>query len=295
MFDSAKHKKRETRATIFFLSPSVLLMLLFFIGPIIISMVFAFTNMTLIGAESNHIQFVGFKNFIMMFNDPGFRTSIWKTVVFLFFSAIVGQQVLGFMLAYLMREKKRGARRFVGICVLAGWVTPEIVCAFIWLSFLDYTGTLNKILGSIGIPAVSWLFAFPMVSVIIANIWKGTAFSMMIFESSLGSISKDVEEAAVIDGAGPLKKLWHVILPMLKNTIVTNMILVTLMTINAFGLVFAMTGGGPGMSTQILSIFMYNQAFVSYQLGYGMAIALVMLAFGIIMSLIYVKMLKSEI
>ena len=295
MFDSGKYKKREFRATLFFLSPSVLLMLVFYLGPIIITFVFAFTDMTLIGSASNHIQFTGFKNFITMFNDPGFRTSIWKTMVFLFFSAIVGQQILGFILAYLMREKNRGARRFVGICVLAGWVTPEIVAAFIWLSYLDYTGTLNLILGRLGIPAVSWLFAFPMVSVIIANIWRGTAFSMMIFESSLGSISKDVEEAAVIDGAGPLRKLWHVILPMLKSTIVTNMILVTLQTIGGFGLIFAMTGGGPGMSTQVLPIFMYNQAFVSYQLGYGMAIALVILLIGIVMSLFYIKLLKSEI
>jgi len=289
-----RKNKKEFRRTIYFLAPSVILMLLFFVGPIIITFVFSFTDMSLIGSASTHIKFVGFKNFIEMFQSPTFRTSVIKTVIFLVGSAIIGQQVLGFSLAYLMRQKNRHVRRIVGICVLAGWVSPAMVGAFIWLSYLDYDGTLNIILTKFGMSPVSWLFAFPMVSIIIANTWKGTAFSMMIFESALGDIPAEVEEAAIMDGANVWQRLIYIILPMLKNTIATNMVLISLMTIGMFGLIYAMTGGGPGMATEILPIFMYKQAFVSYQLGYGTAISLIILLIGIGASLFYVKLLKTE-
>jgi len=290
-----KRKSKEFKTTIYFLAPSVILMLLFFIGPIVVTFIFSFTDMSLIGSNSTHIKFVGFKNFIEMFNSPNFRTSVIKTIIFLIGSAIIGQQVLGFILAYLMKEKNRQVRRIVGICVLAGWVSPTIVAAFIWLSYLDYNGTLNIILSQFGMSPVSWLFAFPMISIIIANTWKGTAFSMMIFESALSDIPVEVEEAALVDGANFWQRLIYIILPMIKNTIATNMVLISLMTIGGFGLVYAMTGGGPGMATQILPIFMYKQAFVSYQLGYGTAISLIILLIGIGASLLYVKLLKSDL
>jgi multiple sugar transport system permease protein len=251
--------------------------------------------MTLVGAASTHTTFVGFKNFINMFTDPGFRTSLIKTIIFLVASAIIGQQVLGFLLAYLMKGKSKNARRIFGISVLAGWVAPEIVASFIWISYLDYDGTLNMFLSKIGLDPVAWLLSFPMVSIVIANIWKGTAFSMMVFESALGNIPSEVEEASVVDGANAFQRLFHIIIPMLKNTVVTNIILITLQTIGSFGLVYAMTGGGPGMATQILPIFMFKQAFVSYQIGYGTAISLFMLVIGIVISLFYIKLLKSEI
>lgn len=273
----------------------MLLMCLFFLGPILITLYFSFTDMTLVGAASTHTTFVGFKNFINMFTDPGFRTSLIKTIIFLVASAIIGQQVLGFLLAYLMKGKSKNARRIFGISVLAGWVAPEIVASFIWISYLDYDGTLNMFLSKIGLDPVAWLLSFPMVSIVIANIWKGTAFSMMVFESALGNIPSEVEEASVVDGANAFQRLFHIIIPMLKNTVVTNIILITLQTIGSFGLVYAMTGGGPGMATQILPIFMFKQAFVSYQIGYGTAISLFMLVIGIVISLFYIKLLKSEI
>ncbi|HJO93127.1 MAG TPA: sugar ABC transporter permease [Victivallales bacterium] len=287
--------RNQTRAAILFLAPSFILMLLFFVGPILVAFFFAFTDMSLIGSTSTHIKFVGFKNFVTMFTDPNFRTSVIKTIIFLVGSAIIGQQILGFLLAYLMKGRKVFIKRVVGVCVLAGWVTPTIVAAFIWISYLNYEGTVNYIISYFGVGAISWLFAFPMISIIFANVWKGTAFSMMIFEAALGDVSSDVEEAALMDGANGWQRLRYIIIPMLKNTIVTNMILITLQTIGGFGLIYGMTGGGPGMATQILPIFMYKQAFVGYQLGYGTAIALFTMLIGIVASLLYVKLLKSEI
>lgn len=290
-----KSRDNASLRAIFFLLPSWILLLIFFVGPILLTFYFAFTNMSLTGAAAQNVEFVGFQNFTAMFSDPNFRLSVMKTIVFLIFSAVVGQQVLGFMIAILMRERNRAFRRVIGMIVLAGWVTPEIVVAFTFFAFLNDQGTLNALIGTMGIEPITWLYTFPMVSVIIANVWHGTAFSMLVFQSALDNVPKSVEEAAVIDGASRWQRLWKITIPMIKGQIVTNMILVTLQTLGVFTLIYALTGGGPGMDTQTLPIYMYNQAFVNYQLGYGTAISLVMLLIGVTASVLYIRALKVKI
>ncbi|WP_058301087.1 carbohydrate ABC transporter permease [Gorillibacterium timonense] len=285
---------RKKSGAFLFFTPSILLLLVFFIFPIILTFCFAFTNMALTGEAAKNLQFVGFQNFINMFQDPDFRISVWRTLVFLIFSAVIGQVMLGFILALLMKEKNVTFRRILGIIVIAAWVTPEIVVAFCMVSFFSDNGSLNQIIGWIGLKPVSWLFSFPMVSVIIANIWHGTAFSMMVYQSALDEIPKDVEEAAVIDGTNGFQLLRHITIPMVKGSIVTNMMLVTLQTLGVFTLIYTMTGGGPGTATQTLPVFMYNQAFVNYQFGYGTAISLVLLFIGIVTSLLYMKSMKVK-
>lgn len=285
----------QTKSALLFFSPAIIMLSIFTVIPVVIAVIFSFTDVSMTGANSNSLNFIGFKNFIKIFQDDNLRRAVTNTIIFTFFSAIVGQQILGFLLAYLMRGKSTRFRRIIGISILAGWVTPEIVAAFNLFAFFSDEGILNKILSFINIEPIMWLFTFPMVSVIMANIWRGTAFSMMIYEAALADIPETVEEAALIDGASEIKRIWHVILPMLKNTITTNMILVTLQTIGVFGLIFALTGGGPGMATQTLPIYMYNQAFISYQIGYGTAIALIMLALGVSISVLYIRSMKSEI
>lgn len=286
--------KRKSRGAFLFLTPSVLLLLIFFIVPIILTICFAFTNMALTGSAAQNLQFVGFKNFTNMFQDPDFRISVLRTLVFLIFSAVIGQVVMGFILALLMKEKNVTFRRIIGIIIIAGWVTPEIVVAFCMVAFFSDNGSLNQIIGWFGVSPIAWLFSFPMVSVIIANIWHGTAFSMMVYQSALDEIPKDIEEAATIDGAGSFKTLRYITIPMVKGSIVTNMMLVTLQTLGVFTLIYTMTGGGPGTATQTLPVFMYNQAFVNYQFGYGTAISLVLLLIGIVASLFYMRSMKVK-
>jgi multiple sugar transport system permease protein len=280
---------------IFYFLPAVLLLLVFFIGPVLLTFYFAFTNLSLTGAAAQNIEFVGFENFVNMFQDPAFRKSIFLTIVFLVLSAVVGQQALGLILALLMREKKRSFRRIIGTLVIAGWVTPEIVVAFIFVAFFSDTGTVNAVLGWFGMEKVSWLFQFPMACVVIANIWHGTAFSMLVYQSALGDVPKEIEEAAQIDGASLWQSVFRITLPMIKGAVVTNMVLITLQTLGVFTLIFAMTGGGPGHASETLPIFMYNAAFVNFQLGYGTAISLILLLIGIIASLIYMRTLKIKI
>jgi multiple sugar transport system permease protein len=133
-----------------------------------------------------------------------------------------------------------------------------------------------------------------MVSVVVANIWKGSALSMLMFQAALDTVPDSVHESAMIDGANRWQRLWKITIPMIKNTIFTNLVIITLGTLGVFTLIYTMTGGGPARATSTLPIFMYEQAFVNYQLGYGTAISLIILLIGIILSIVYIKLLKTD-
>lgn len=278
--------------TLLFFIPALILMLLFVIGPVIAAFSFSFTNLQLTGSAALNTKFVGLSNYVRALSDSRFYTSLLRTLVFLVFSSFIGQQLLGFIIALLMKKRNKLIRRFTGSCVLAGWVCPEVVVGMCFVAFYARNGALNGILSIFGIDPVPWLLGFPMVAVIVANIWRGTAFSMLMFQTALDKISPNIEEAASIDGAVSWQKLLYITIPMIKKDILTNMILNTLSTLGVFGMIFMLTRGGPGDKTQVLSIFMYEQAFIRYQLGYGTAISVIALLLGIIINFVYLKILN---
>src|SRR5699024_9923762 len=161
------------------------LMLVFFIGPVIMTFFFSFTDFSLTGASAQDINFIGLQNFKNLFSDPKFSSSFYATLIFLFASGIIGQQILGFTVAFLMQHKNSLFRKVVGSTIMAGWVTPELIVAISFVAFLNDGGTLNEVLALVNVEPVSWLFRYPMASVVIANIWQGSASSMLMFQSAL--------------------------------------------------------------------------------------------------------------
>lgn len=291
-----KTRWSDNSKSAFFLAPSWIVLLIFFLSPMVMTLIFAFTDLSLTGATSRQINFIGFDNFIRMASDTQLYESSLKTLIFVVASAIIGQSFLGFLIAFLMKEKNHVFRRFVGTSVITAWVTPEIVVAFTWVAFLGDRGTMNTILAAVpGFQPIEWLFEYPMVSIVVANMWRGTAFSMMAFQAALDDIPIEVEEAAIMDGANRFQRITRIIIPMIKGTIATNWMLVTLQSLGVFALIYTMTGGGPGNMTTTLPIYMYQQAFVSQQLGYGTAISLVMLFIGALFGILYTKFLKVDI
>jgi multiple sugar transport system permease protein len=276
------------------LSPAIGLMLVFLAGPIIYCVYAAFTNMALTGPGAANVKFVGLDNFRKAFSSGAFTNSIWLTLVFTLISAIIGQNTLGLGLALLMRKSTKTVRNFVGTAVIGAWVLPEIVAAYLLSAFFNDDGTLNVILHAVGLPGQDWLYGAPIIAVSLANIWRGTAFSMLVYSAALSEIPKEIEESAEMDGAGGWRRLLFVTLPMITRAVMTNLMLITLQTLSVFGLIYAMTRGGPGTKSQTLPLYMYEQAFSFSQIGYGTAIALVMLAIGAVFSLIYLRGLNSE-
>ncbi|MDY2944380.1 MAG: sugar ABC transporter permease [Lachnospiraceae bacterium] len=287
-------EKRRAVLSILLMAPAAVLIGVFYLYPMIMTVYYAFTNLTLTGAQATDTQLVGFRNFLNLFRDPKFPLIMKNTIVFLVFSGIIGQQVFAFILASLMKKRNVHIRRFTGFMVVLGWVTPEIIAAYMFSAYFNDKGTLNSILRFFGIHRVSWMFTYPMLSVIIANIWKGTAYSMLMFQAALDGISDEIVESAKIDGANGWQILSKITLPMIKGTTATTFIMVTLGTLGAFGMIYAFTGGGPSNKTTTLSVYMYTQAFGAFQVGYGTAIALILLLIGAVLSGLYLKAIKAN-
>ena len=273
--------------------PAILLIgaLLYFTGW---AFAFSFTNLELVGRRSVNWDWVGFANYMRLFTRRGFLESLWTTVNFTFFSAIVGQSVLGFLFATALRRSRSTLRGVVEVAIMLGWLLPDIVAAFLWSATTSKTGLVNSlIIVPLGLNPVNFLNDFALPVVILSNIWKGTAWSYLLFSAALDSVSREVIEAATVDGATPLQRAWRVVLPIIRPHIATNMLFITIWTFTYFPLIYALTGGGPGSQTKVLAIFMYEQSFKIGKLGYGSAISVAMLIVVGLLSLIYVRLLRE--
>ncbi|MHA7263443.1 carbohydrate ABC transporter permease [Arthrobacter sp. TMN-37] len=276
------------------LAPATALIGVFLAGPILWSFYGSFTNAALTGPNASNPRWIGLENYLTLFRDPLFPRSVLLTVVFVLVSAVIGQNFLGLALALLMRQANRVVGAVVGTCVVAAWVLPEIVAAFVAYAFFFRDGTLNQLTGFLGLPGVDWLYETPMAAIILANIWRGTAFSMMVYQAALNDVPREITEAAEIDGAGGAKRLLFVTLPMIRRSIATNLMLITLQTLAVFTLIYVMTAGGPTNRSTTLPILAYEEAFSYSNIGYGTAIAVVMLIIGGAFSLAYIRLLRER-
>lgn len=274
-------------------APGTVLLLLFLVGPIGYCFYLAFTDMQLTGQAST--SFVGFDNFTRAFGDEDFINAVVLTLVFTLLSSIIGQNTLGLALAALMQRAGKTVRTVTGAVVICAWVVPEIVAGFLLYTFFHRQGTLNEVLDFLHLPSQNWLFTLPILAVSFANIWRGTAFSMLVYSAALSEIPDEVTESAQIDGANAWKRLWYVTLPMIRRSIGTNLMLNTLQTLSVFGLIWAMTRGGPGGRSETLPVFMYDQAFNKALIGYGTAVALLLLVVGGLFSIVYLRLLREEV
>ncbi|WP_414673146.1 carbohydrate ABC transporter permease [Lacisediminihabitans sp.] len=277
------------------LVPAIILLAVFLVGPVISSFYGSFTDSSLTGSAAKGASFVGFGNYLELVADKDFPKSVLLTLVFLFASAIVGQNVLGLGLALLMKSGNRVVGAIVGTLVVTAWVLPEIVAAFAAYAFFNATGTLNTLLAAVGLDGPNWLYRLPMIAVILANIWRGTAFSMLVYSAAIDDVPDDVRESAEIDGAGGAKRLIYITIPMIRRSISTNLMLTTLQTLSVFTLIFVLTGGGPGTDSSTLPILAYQEAFKFSRLGFGTAIATIMLVVGALFSIVYIRALKPEV
>ncbi|UXY37910.1 carbohydrate ABC transporter permease [Streptomyces albidocamelliae] len=275
------------------LTPALVLLLLFLAGPIAYCAYIAFTDLQLTGQA--HSSFVGLANFRRAFRDDAFLNAVWLTLVFTVLSSLVGQNTLGLALAALMKRASKPVRTLTGGVVVTAWVLPEVVAGFLLYAFFRREGTLNAILDQFHLPRQNWLFTLPVLAVSFANVWRGTAFSMLVYSAALDGIPAEITEAAEVDGAGGWRRMWHITLPMIRRSIGTNLMLNTLQTLSVFGLIWVMTRGGPGDRSQTLPLYMYEQAFQNSMIGYGTAVALLLLLVGSLFSVVYLRLLRTEV
>jgi multiple sugar transport system permease protein len=279
--------------SIAFISPAMLLVLLFLLYPFFSIFFMSFTNQTLTGAAARNPQYIGLQNYADLFdfktwmNRGEFGSSLLLTAQFVIGSALIGQAGLGLLIALVFQRMTGLLRQIVYTLAIVAWIMPDVVIAFAWFAFLDpFDGTLNQILGALGLGQPDWVLDYPMLSIIFFNTWRGTAFSMLLFTSALGSIPPSYTETAEVLGASTWQKLRDIYLPLLRTTIATDMILITLWTFNTFG-PFLLTGGGPNYRTELVSIYTYRTGLQYFEFGKGSAVAVVVMMINLVLASIY--------
>jgi len=290
---------KRNRAYVLGLTPAAILLAIFFLAPAGWALYSSLTNRALVGIDAANYRFIGLDNYRRLMEDPDFFQVIRNSIIFVVGSAMIGQFILGLAMAVLIDfSEKRGYRiALLGYAaVLLAWVNPTVIAGFQWTAMFDfYYGTLNRTMNAVGLPSVNWIGDYPMLSVIIVNVWRGTAFAMMIFLGALKTIPPYIYEAARIDGATGWQAFWDHTLPNLRHIMMIVLLSLTISTFGTFLLIQTLTNGGPGIQTEVIALFAYHTAFTGYEIGYGSAIALVMLVLNLIFGTIYIRVSRPRV
>ena len=274
------------RAAWLFTGPALLLVLVFLALPALWVIGLGLTDLTLFSVTG--AQFVGLSNFSRIFNDHFFWNAFQISLVFVLGSGVLGQAGLGLLLAIMLHGHRGKWKSVLIASAVLAWILPEVVVAYAWAAYLDGdAGLLNRLLSTFGIHEVRWLWDHALLSIVLFNTWRGTAFSLLLFTAAISTIPPSYLETADTLGAGAWRKFRDVIMPMIKGTLLTDLILISLWTFNVFT-PYLLTRGGPSFSSEILPVYIYRTAFMgTFKLGYGSAAATVMLLINLCLGLVY--------
>jgi multiple sugar transport system permease protein len=281
---------------ILWLLPLTVILLAIFVFPIFEIARLSFTNANLVGTDYEYTL----SSYASLFTSPYFFNMLTVTAIFVFVS-VAFQMIFGFLIALAVDQgARRGMRASIitRTAVLSAWAIPGVLIGVIWSILYQQSagGILNYILSLVGLGPVPFLSdpEIALASVTIANIWRGTAFSMILVYAGLQTIPGDVIEAAKIDGANAFQRMTRVILPLIAPILFINLVIVSIETFNTFDMVLALTGGGPGRSTEVIALSIYNQIFAQFNLGQGAATAVLLLVISVIMTIVYIRLLQRE-
>ena len=291
---------RDALTLIAFLAPALALIGVFLVWPAVWAIMQSFTNKSLTGPTALNPEFVGLENYARLLQDDEFHSSLLKTFAFVFFSAIVGQTVLGFFIAYLMARRPRWNLRFAPVFAaifVLPLAAPETVAALAWASLATGTksGLLNRAIGVFGAEPVQWLQDYAFEIIIIVNIWRGITFAMVLFAAAIEGLPSSVLEASMVDGATSRQRLLRIVIPILRTQILIFLMLTTITTIGIFGLVYFLTRGGPENATEIIGIYIYKKAFQFYDIGLGSAASVVLLILLLGLGIYYVRLMREQV
>jgi multiple sugar transport system permease protein len=266
--------------------------------PLVYNVVMSLQEVDMFSLGSFSRPFVGLKNYVDLFSQPETRPILLNTALFVG-ASIVGQFVIGFGLALFFWMNFPGASWLRGL-FLVSWVMPGLVVGAIWNWILsgDF-GVLNFFLREIGVTDgnIFWRSDpnYSLWAVIIANIWLGTSFNMILLSVGLSGIPKDLFEAAELDGANALQRFWTITLPMMHSTIGAIIALGLIFTLQQFDLFAAITSGGPNNSSNVTQYWAWDLSFRQYDFAKGATISVIMIVFVMLASVVYVRSTRHEV
>ncbi|WP_020612424.1 carbohydrate ABC transporter permease [Sediminispirochaeta bajacaliforniensis] len=282
-------KTKKNRSLMWFLVPITVYLLFFFLYPVIYDIYISFFDYRL-GSQA---QFVGFGNYRAMLNDSQYMGSLITTMVFVV-AAVVAELVLGMIIALLLNNEHPLMQGIRTIILIPTVFTP-LVAGLVWKALYHpdlgmYTYYLRKIGLDIGrgltVERSSALF-----SVILVDVWEWTPLMVIVILAGLKSLPKDPYEAAMLDGASRLQIFFRITLPLLRPTLVVALLIRTLDALKIFDIIWAITGGGPGTTTTVANLRIYEVGMQHLKIGYAAALSNVLLVFGVIAGVFFVQSL----
>lgn len=266
--------------------------------PLLYNLVMSFQEVDMFSLGTFARPFVGFKNYVTLFSQPQTWPIIGNTALFVV-ASIAGQFLIGFGLALFFWNGFPGSTWLRGL-FLVSWVMPGLVVGAIWNWILsgDF-GVLNFFLREFGVISgnIFWRSDpnYSLWAVIIANIWLGTSFNMILLSVGLSGIPKDLYEAAELDGASVFQRFWTITLPMMRSTIGAIISLGLIFTLQQFDLFASITSGGPNNSSNVTQYWAWDLSFRQYDFAQGATISVIMIIFVMIASVIYVRSTRQEV
>ncbi|MHB1334809.1 MAG: carbohydrate ABC transporter permease [Candidatus Humimicrobiaceae bacterium] len=265
------HKAREI---VLFIGPALIALFIMMVFPIIYILYNSLTNANL--ANPQPANFVGLNNFINIMTDERFVNALLKTMIFTI-GAVGLQCILGTIIAIFMNEEFKGKGFFRTIFVIPMMVAPVVVgLAFLMIMNPSF-GVLNQLLSFLGLSKINWLASGSTVipSLILIDTWQWTPLIMLIVLGGLSMQSKEVLEAATIDGSNTIQLLRYIVLPFARPFIIIAALFRSIDAIKTFDIIYTTTSGGPGFSSETMNIFIYRQAFVYTKTGYASALLII--------------------
>jgi multiple sugar transport system permease protein len=285
---------RDWRIAWPFVLPIVIIMAGLIFWPFINAILLSFTTRNMITRSE---VYVGLDNYARLLQDTDYLKSVGNTLVFTFASVAV-KFVVGMGIALLLNSRIPFRSVLTGVMLLP-WIVPEVVTALAWRSIYDpIFGGLNPIMMQLGLidRQVAWLAepGLALPSVIAVNVWKGIPFYTILLLAGLKAIDREQYEAAAVDGANAVKQFRHVTLPGLRYVMIVTLLLSFISTFNTFGLIYLMTGGGPGGATRVFSILAYEKAIIGLRFGPGAATAFSMAPFMTVVIFILARVMRPD-
>jgi multiple sugar transport system permease protein len=286
-----KKRRKEQRSFLFFISPWLLGLIFLTLGPMLFSLFMSFTDWDMMTT----MKLVGFRNYFeILFKSDDFKSSMKATFIWISFLPV--GMILSLVLARLLDMKIKGKILFRSIIYIPV-IVPAVVNCLLWLwLFNPNYGMINMILTKVGIPKVDWLLSTKtaMLALIIMSLWQ-CGGNVLIFLAAMQGVSKDIYEAAEIDGAGSFRKYFSITLPLISPAIFFQLVMGVIGGLQVFTPAQLMTAGGPQKSTFLIVYYIYNKAFVEYDMGYASALSWILFFIILIIVLIIFKIFYKKV
>ena len=287
------NSKKEKIYGVFATVPALILFLIFTYIPLLMTLGYSVTDWN---GFSKNFNFVGIDNFVQVFKDTEVLQTFGNTLYFTILVVVIGLAIQ-LMLAIFLFEKLKG-RNVLRAIIYAPCIISPVIVSLTWVNFFQYAGIINEVLAKIGLEGlrVDWLGDINIVKnvLIFINTWQWAGYGMIIFMTGLSSISQDVYEAGMLDGACGFKKFRYITLPLLMPSVTVNVFISITGALRLFDLPFVMTGGGPINASKTISMTIYDNAFLYERFGYSSAIGVIFFLIIATVTVIQLKITRSR-